>query len=307
MAADTSHQMYALNVDVLPATLPATINIGIERQTVQSGIGTIKGENAASIYPESAYINARRPAFTVASRQMTKCIDSFGSTGLCITSDATNLGVSLYGRKQDCAGTAPGSVHTKYLFKRGVIIPGGLTVDHQGNVELTYNIHAATDGANAALIITHANALPAVAVDTGRWTMATAKIGGVSFDGKVQVSLDFGTTPTLIDADSDLEPTFAGVMAHAPVWRIRGIHISEALSLSGVRALHANSEFVFRKRETADATAEHIQAKFSGLAYEADLFDANGNATGNKETVIECIQEGANSPIIWDTTFVIPP
>jgi len=327
MGVSAAYQLHGVRITPTVATLNPDVRLGITAQTINTGNGIITEGSASTIYPEAVNLVSRNPSAAFSTLQMKKAIDTFGSLGLCIDSDYTDNfpGMRFYAREQACVGPATGADHMFITFMDGVCTPVGLSCDHQSNVSISYLMSGINGGGgapwNVVPYIETAQTLAGegtFAPDEDRWTMHTARINDVLVDGKVSVELDFGTPPTILGSDSDIEPTFAGIQQHFPVWRFRGYHAEAWFAITdlngttspinpdtaaGETAFDTDTEVIFRKRKTGATTAEHIRARFSGFAHMEQVFDAQGNDTGMCDMVVQCYWSGSNGPIEWDTAY----
>jgi len=326
MGVSAAYQLHGVRITPTVAKLDPDVRLGITAQTINTGNGIITEGSASTIYPEAINLVSRNPSAAFSTLQMKKAIDTFGSLGLCIDSDYTENfpGMRFYARQQACVGPETGAAHMSITFQDGVCTPVGLSCSHQDNVSISYLMSGVNKGAAAPWDVTpyiqvndNLSTEGVFAPDEARWTMHTARINNTVVDGKTSVDLDFGTPPTIIGSDSEVEPSFGGIQQHFPVWRFRGYHAEAWYAIAGLNGqetafsggdapsatLNTVSEVVFRKRKTAADTAEHIRARFAGFAHMETLFDAQGNDTGQCDLVITCKWDGSNGPIEWDTDY----
>ena len=92
-----------------------------------------------------------------------------GGKGILTT---TNPGIVLYFKKFDDNGdVAAGSVHRSFTITGGVLVPKSMSVDHQGDLRLRWELHPLKNGSNAVIIEADNAALPTVTVASARWTL----------------------------------------------------------------------------------------------------------------------------------------
>jgi hypothetical protein len=212
------------------------------------------------------------------------------------------------------ARIASGSVHSKYTFRDGLLIPRTLSIDHQGDVNLTYAVVATYDGNNAPLIVSHTEPVPAGLTDAERFTLGPFRLGGVVMGQLASLQIDFGLSESLVGADSDLYRTFASFEGVDPAVTMRGSDLtwlSDAkIPLAGRAGVHTNTTWYLRKRASgatyvADATAQHLKFTGAGLAYVTTA--ASGGQKGPSECtiVMPLDYDGNNFPLVVDTASAI--
>lgn len=297
------HTVHPVGVD------PAIELSSITRQTINTGTEVIRESSAGSIYPEIAYIVAQRPGVSFSTLNLAQILDVLDLRGLCITTDGgAHPGYRAYARRKSCAGPAGGSVHNRYTFGNGVLFINNISVDHQGNALTNVQFVSGYDGTNLPLVLQTNQAVPATPINTFRWSMAKLVIGGVSFDGKRSIDLNFGNVVPSEGADGDLYDTFVGNQSSSPTLTVRGVNPDWATSLLGGVGAHANTSVYFRKRGFADNLSEHVQISMAGLYHTEQVFDASGNDTGQTDLIINTVEDTfGNAPIFIDTTSPIPP
>jgi hypothetical protein len=306
MAVSEVHQLHGVNIhpDSFGGS-PAVLLGGIQSQSINTGTTVIREVSAGGIYPEVAHITARSPGASFVTTHVKDALDTLGIRGLCIES-ASNAGFQMYARKHVCSGPDSGSTHRRYTFRKGLLVPRTLSVSHQGNAALSIDMIGITDGTNDTLVIADAVAAPAIPHDTDRYTMNKLTIGGVAFNGKKTMSVDFGVQTFVEGSDSDLELSFAGVQSVQPTVAITGVEIVDwYTSLTGGAPTHANSALYLSKRGVANGVAEHIKITFAGLSYVTTVFDANGTAPATTAIVIETTYDGSLAPLVLDTASTI--
>jgi len=292
-----AHQLNSVYIDT-DAVAATTIG-GITRKTINTGVDIIKENNSGSMYPEAAYVSNASPSASLTTTHCEEILVPVGVRAMCITS-ATNTGVHLWARKLLCSGIAAGGSHQKYTFRNGILIPTTLTCNHQGNAAIDFQIFGVALSALAAMVVATDQAiLTDNTVNTDRWTLWSASVGGTALGGQKNVSINFGNTPLLESADGDMAPTFASVQETAPMFTFRGIDpvgwwVASG-GLAGVGCTHANTIIYLKQRGIAVGDSAHIKITAAGLAYSQQAFDASGNATGEMDLIVECTEDSAGT------------
>lgn len=266
-----------------------------------------------SLFPLVASVQGLRPVLNFTTLNLTQAINAIGLGGKCITSDGTHPGLTLYYAKWGCAGPASGSVHLKLVIGNGVIAPRSLTVDHQGNAQLAYEVNVRYDGTNAPIVATNNVALPVLSANAARWTMAAAAVNSVAVTGKKSIGIQWSPQITQEGSDSEIYDsavsidslpsiiTFSGIN---PQW-FAGAVGTQISPIGGAAVDGATSYFTLRKRNTADATAEHIKISFDGLVYFQDIINAAAQGLASSSFAITCAKAAGTNPIVADTAFAL--
>lgn len=254
---------------------------------------------SGSIFADTVYKAAATPmaSFT------TEDIDGsalYLPWGTCLTA-VTDSGVSLYQQAQDCSGVGA-TGHAKAQIKLGVMVPRTLSIDHQGNASLAWDVYSRWDGSNDPVVRTASVALPSsTATPVQRYTMEQATVANVAISGKRNISIDFNPTVLRESADSDPYNTVVSVSDFRPRVTIRGVDPSyvTSLGIAGATCLPADTSIELRARGVARNTTSHYKLTFAGLATVETFFDGNNNSPAESNIIITCgnIQAGVNSPI----------
>lgn len=300
MPVTQAYQLNSMWIDT-DAVADTTIG-GIVRQTINTGVEIIKEMSSGSQYPEAAYVSGSSPNAAISTTHCEELLTEVGVRSLCITS-ATNSGVHLWARKLECSQIATGSSHEQYTFRNGIVIPTALNCDHQGNASVDVSILGVETDSLAAMVVTASAAISAsTAINTDRWTLQGALIGGVTLAAKKNVSVNFGNTPLLESGDDDKAPTFASVQETAPTITFRGIDPaawwSASGGLAGVACTHANTEVWLKQRGIDVGTLAHIKITMNGLAYIQQAYDSSGQSTGEVDLQIDGTEDGSSAPLV---------
>lgn len=240
-----------------------------------------------------------------------------GSIGVLGLSLATlTSGLEFFAQKNLQAGTrATGANHRKFAFRSGIVVPRRLSVDHQGDAVLDYEIVVTYDGVNDPIVVTDSVSLPAGITDNVRYTLAGTTIGGVTVAAKTRMSIEFGVGAEGRAADSDIWDTFATIKTVQPSITIESLDVellkAANIPLTGKAATHATTAIYFRKRAAggtgfvADATAQHVRLTADGLIVPDDAFSSDGQSEGKVSFTMPLRYDGTNVPLTVNTASAI--
>lgn len=271
----------------------------------------VRDLTAGNIYATAGRIEFRSQGLTFTTMMVKKAIDLVGLGGICFPVAPAGQWdkIRVYLAKMDCGAPASGAVHREITLHKGAMVPTNLTVDHQGDLALSYQILGVYDGTNNPATVLDNVTLPGAgnfSDQVYRWTMHTAQINGVAMLGKKSINIDFGATTQTEGADSDPADSVAMIQSVLPIVTINGVLPTwfDTLSVGamGSSVAHADSDVLFQRRDTTGVTAEHIKISFAGPAYFDNL--AQGNATDPARTSVrvEPVEDSSgNAPLVIDT------
>lgn len=314
MSVTNSYSRHAVVLDTdteagTPVILGATVELSAALQS-QIERTPMTGE----IYPRHIAIASIKPGAMLKTHALQDWLDQIGLTGKAIASSSQD-GLEIYFQKFAAnGGPASGSVHRSLTISSGLIVPRRLTVSHQGDAELTFDVLIIYDGTNDPIVVADNVALPSSPPDNERFTIGPVDIGGVTINHIRSVEIDFGINARTLGADSDIYDTRAEIRTINPTITMRGIDVtllkSAGIPIGGLAATHANTAIYFRKRTqtgfVADATQEHIEVTAYGLAVIDDAAGQSGDENAETSFRLECAFDGTNTPIVIDTTAALP-
>lgn len=306
----TVYRPYAVRyeTDAMSAT-PALLG-GITQQSIVTDATDSLEVSAGSAYPMIANITQMACKARFTTRNIAAALANLTPPVVVLA----NSGVQMWQVKTVDGVVQSGSVHRVANIADGCIVPRRLTVDAGGHAELEYEVLAEWDATNDPLAWTESQAMPSETLtDAERFGMGKFQVGGVEFDGKLSLEVDFGITGNQIQTDGDIFPRHIEVPEQLTRITVRGINTAKladsgAIPLEGKTGTQANSWFVLRKRaDGAYASgSNHIQGAVDGLAYAEDVWDAQGNQRGECSIVMLVRYDGTNSPITFDTGYALP-
>lgn len=257
-------------------------------------------------------IYGQRPGMQFTTKQLARALDLCGLAGLPVASEGVGkTGITAYWQKQKQGGTREsGSNHATANIREGILVPRRISVNHQGDCELDYDLLATYDGTNNPLIFTDSVALPSAPEDSERFTIGRVTLGGDVFTRVTNVMIDFGINAETIGADSDTWDTFSRIAEILPVIELDGINtdwFDDCGGLEGSNIGHVDTEIILRKRLlagrfTGAAEDEHIVISCCGLAYADELASARANGLATTKLRIPLRFDGTNLPMVIDTT-----
>ena len=294
----------------------ATVLGGITEQSVipDSQIG---GDGADDeLYTRMRYLVAQNFAPTFSTLSIAAALTLTSGASVASLADMSG-GLSFYAQKhEDGAARGSGSVHRKFTFAKGLLVPQTLSCQHQGDASLSFSVPAtSSDGTTCPLVITDSSALAAIANNEERFTLGPIDVAGVTLTGVRSLQINFGIEITVDGADSDLYPTHASAKMIAPVITLSGVDAewvkAANIPIGGTPATHANTAIYLRKRAdggtfVADATEEHVEITAAGYVVARNIFQGSGTDDGTVELELSTVYDGSNAPLVIDTTAALP-
>ncbi len=290
MAITTLHSLFAVELVGGPSTWLG----GIMTDSMPMASETVGEGTSGSLWPHIVSLASQAPTRSWATKDLASHFIALGGLGDHIghTLVAANPRLRLWQYKHQPGGSrAAGNSHKSILISQGMVVVGGLTVEHQGDAILTYTaIPVSANGLASPLTIAESATLPEVfpVTDDKRWTLGPVYIAGTRFDHLRGVDISFGVTAVAEGADSDIWPTFVSIRSVNPVITLRGIDVgwfsdaSSRIPALGKAFIAANTWIFLRKRlqggsYVQDATAEPIRLEATGIAIMDVVHDANEN------------------------------
>jgi len=271
---------------------------------------------AGNVSPTHVALVGRKLLQSAATYDLPGFLDSVGVSGLCITG-ATNFGARAFLQKFDGCGTGASSGHRSFTFANGIIVPKTLTVEHQGDAKLTFELHVLGDGGtNDPVILSDAATLPTITQTPNRWTLGPITLGGLSFAEYTGLEIDFGNDIQVKGVASNIDATHVEVRTHSPKIKIKGIDpvwfSSSKIPIGGLVAANATDKIFLRKRTqtginfAANGTSGHIKIVPAGLAAIGKAGGAEMQRVSETEIMITCAKDAsANNPIVITTATTI--
>lgn len=264
-----------------------------------------KDRGSGSVYTDSAALDQASPMISFTTHDILNAITNFGITGKCVTGDVDDPGVVFYAQKYSCAGASSSADNRTYTVKTGVVVPRTLTIDHQGNAQITYECYAAWDGTNDPVTVATTASVPTY-VPSFRYTMQKMSMNGATtyLEGKRSISIDFGSTVTHEAADGDRYPTVTTLSSMMPRVTVRGVDpewLEDHVDMDGTTVARATSVISLLRRGSAVGESVHVKLAVNGLATWDTPIDAGIDGPGECTLSIDCTFDGTNAPITATT------
>lgn len=314
MAISTLHSLFAVEL-----VKDASVWLGGIQSDSMSLESQTAGEPASgSLWPQIQSLTGQSPTRAWSTVALADHLNNLNGINATIGHKliGADPGLRLWQYKHDQGGSRAGfsDNHRSILITQGLVVPGGISVAHQGDAVLTYA--AIATSANGASPVTELEGEslqdPFPVLDNDRWTLGPVIIDGVLFDHVRGLEISFGVSAVAEGSDSDIWPTFASIRTVNPVITLRGIDVSWFLSTripaAGKDVEAGNSRIYLRKRDqggtyVAPGLTSHIKFTFNGIAVMQVVHDANNNDP--TELTLEISIQGGQGqdvpPLIVDT------
>lgn len=311
MTVARMHNIYAVKIG-------STVIGGVSKRGIRTGSEVRQQATSGEVYARFQALYAQNPMADFETLQIATALGACALTGVALSSAAPFV---AYAQKNAEGGTrTSGSAHRKWTINEGIVIPRRLTVEHQGDAKLDYEVLATYDGSNEPVVPAESQALPSV-TDAERFTIGAVTLALADDGGSTtytlpeikRLEIDFGVAAEQVGADSDIWPTSCRIVEIQPSIRLTGIDSewwkSNVVPLTGRNIQNSGTKIYLRKRAaggtfTADATAEHIKFAAAGMAV-IEGFDAGGNALDEVSLYFPLKFDGTNNPITINTASAI--
>jgi hypothetical protein len=308
MSVSRKHGLYAIG-------LGASVLGGITQQNIANN-ADVKGEfTSGQVFARfmAMYSQKIAPGFT--TQAIASALAASGTAGVSLAT--LTGGAKFYAQAYVQGGTrATGSSHRSYQFLAGILAPRTLSVPHQGNATLTYELIVICGGGGDPLILSDLVALPAiVSGEDEKFTLGPATVGGVALGEKTDFQIDFGLDVLADSADSDIWDTFCSIRQIQTVLSFKGMDSewfkATNITLAGKAGTHTDTSIYLQKRASGGTfvpttTTSHIKFTAAGLAYIDKPFDASGNNAAEITCKMPLVFDGTNLPLIVNPASAIP-
>lgn len=291
---------------------------GVTRQSVNTGAEVKADTVAGSPYPIQANITALDSKIMFTTHNIAAGLTACGAAGVGFPASGGVTKLRVWQIDYEDNGTIrSGNVHRAIEVTAGRLVPRKLSSGNRENAVLELEVIAISDG-NAVgdfttPTLTHlesqaAPTFTASQIDSERFTIGKAVIGGFDMGCTDNVDLDFGITVNTNACASNPYPTQLDLSEIKPVFTLstRKVNLFKAdtVKLQGVSATNANTAIYFRKRKPftaefeANAATVHVKLASQGLLYTDEPFSADGNAAGTCSIKLQSVWDGTNLPIV---------
>lgn len=288
---------------------------GVQSNSIGANAEIRRDVANGSLHAKVASLQNLSPVASFTTFDIAAAINAFGLNGVCV--DVGTGPMHSYFQLQGCEGPTAGSVHNRYTMTEGVVFPRTLSVNHRGDASITYEARARFDGTNDPITKAINQALPAAPNADARWTMGAFKMPNIAVtaeidvEGKRGISINFNARASSAGADSETFDRVQSLDEVLPTTSITGVESTwldtVVAPLLGRSILNANPVDIYlRKRNTLDATAEHIQLRQQGLLYWDSIIDGSIGQAATSSFNIDSLEEGVNKPIAVNTAIAHP-
>lgn len=323
MAWNKSYRLWAIGLHTVGMS-SEVILAGVANASIAANSDVLRETVAGSLYAETASLQKLAPQASFETFSLKDAIDNvgLGGAGGCITSDGTHPGIKFYFAEWECNGPKTvGGTHLVFTVKQGILVPRSLTVEHRGNAQLAYDLFAAFDGTNAPVVQTTTGTLPTQPNNTGRWTMHTMTTPGssaaYSIEGKRNIAIQFNPRTSSEGADSTEYDTVVSLDSLLQQVKVNGVdpnwfsnaNVGPLVGKSVASTLASPSfSFVLRKRNTPNATAQHILIAATGLINWDQIVGGTPDRPASTSFNLDCTKNVAtgDNPILANTAYAIP-
>lgn len=275
---------------------------GCTRIRVAANSDIRKDLSSGTAAPLAAHLVSVQPVISITTLELIEAFDNLGDFGACVAD------IKVYGQAQDCSGVVASAVHAEYAVTKGCIVPVSVTVDHQGNAEINYDLYAASpDGAASPIIRSTGVTLP-IGTAGKRYEMYRVDVAGNTLEGKRNITINWNPTVTQEGADSNIYPTTVSLSQVQPVATIRGVDPGwlASIGLGGARGAQADTVIYLKDRDQATATLAHIKVAMDCAVSWNTPFDAGNDAAGEVELQLDAYSALLTTPINVSTNVALP-
>ena len=316
MTAIPIYQPYGAVVRIEGAVVDTLIG-GITDQNIDGNTQIDAEVTAGQDTPQHSQITQISGRGQFVGFDVGKTLQAIGLAGACLDGGVApaDPGFALYQLQlQTCGSLATGAVHRRLIMPNGYIVPRSLSVGHRTNAQLTTEVLGIWDGTNDQIIPVGSVAAPTGLEDLHRYTLGAIQVGGITIQGNLSLDVDFGVDVQTDSGDSDAQDTNIQVISKQPMITVSTRDVTKfaasgAIPLSGLRATHANSSFILRRRLNGTAGfmagADHIRVTFDGLVTVTQPWRASSNQRGEMSIQIKCLDDGTNYPLIAAYTHTL--
>ncbi len=311
MGIDALHGLYGVQIN-------STLIGGITRQSVRLGHETRGEPTSAECWARWQSIVAHRPGMEFSTNAVAAALGACGPMGASIY-NGLGGNVKLFAQKYEKGGTrvaVGSSSHRSYQFWDGILVPRRLTVDGDGDAELSYEAIGVLYSGDCTMILADSVTLPGGITDAERFCLGSGmKIGNISLPRPKRLEIDFGLEVKTEGLACEVYPSFIWIESVQPKITLSGLDVTwvkEAANIQyyGVNASHANTTLYLQRRELgstvyAAGTSNHIKFTAAGLVTGGDLFESSGLDPAECSVILEPRYDGTNAPIVATTGVAI--
>lgn len=278
---------------------------GVTSNSIAANANILRQVANNSIHAREATLNGLTPVGRFVTTDAQNALKVFGLSGFCFEAPIHN-----YFQLQGCKGPEAGSVHIRYRVEEGIVVPITLSVDHQGDVQITYEIRVRWDGtANPPVVQDTGVPIPAAAGADLKYTMNKMELPNITntapigVTGKTNITINFNTTTQGIGADSEIFDRIQSLDSSLPTTTITGLDMNwfeeEIMDLIGKKTNVGDVVIWFAQRNAALTDTVHFQIAQQGYMYWNDVINGTIGQPANSTFAIDSIesQDGVTKPL----------
>lgn len=216
-----------------------------------------------AIDPTFVAVKEQRPSFEFTTNAIAVALGLAGIDGIAIAPAALFKG--FLQATTEGGGRPGGSAHQLVTITKGILVPRQLSAQGTDDAKLTMEAVAAWDGTNDPIKFTASSALVGDATATEAFVCGPVVLNGVTIEGILSITIDFGLTFLAPISSGEIYPRFITINQRRPVITIETSNASlgATYGLSGVPQDATDSLVYFRKvleggGRVPIATTQHI-------------------------------------------------
>jgi len=285
---------------------------GVFTQNIVTGTEHRNEIGDGAVYPSQAPIHNQEPRLSFSTRCVDNAIGILGIDGLAVTGENV---ITAYAQKHADGGTRAGATsHRSWLINEGIVVPRRLSVDHQGDAELSYDVIAIWDGTNAPIVETDGVSLPEVTfADDERWALGAVTLESFALPWLRRMEIDFGIEARVEGAEGNYWPTHVSIASIKPVLTLRGVDPTwlkaAGIPGTGKAATHDNTTAYLRKRGAGASWAAgsvHLKFTFAGEAFIETAMDSSAGGPAEATLIMPMTHDGTNNPVVVTQNQALP-
>ena len=264
-----------------------------------------------TIFAREATLNGMTPVGRFVTMDVKNAIDAFGLSGFCFEAP-----VHSYYQRQGCKGPEAGDNHLRYVAREGIIVPVTLNVDHQGDVQITYEMRVKWDGTNNPITQDIDVPIPAAPGADLKYTMNQVTVPNITntgpyvATGKTNITINFNTTTQSIGADSELFDRVQSLDSSLPTTTITGLDMAwfeeDIMDIIGKKTDAGDVLLWFAQRNAQPTDTVHFNITQQGYMYWNDVVNGAVGQPANSTFAIDSIEMGSTPPLVFNKDLALP-
>lgn len=301
--------VWALGALVVGGSSTFTLK-GVEQRQHDTGDDEIEVMAGGQPYPSFVTSMQAAPKKTMTVLDIATLLGNVSPiAGLALPTSTTYTTLDTYYTALSDGGLRKGaSSHMKVRANKAMIVLNSITANQGQRATAEITVYTTFDGTNAPFVYTTGVSLPSTPAVDELFTMGPVTINGTLLTDVTSVKIDFNPQMKVIASDSDLYPSFCGIMTMSPKITVSTNDVAalNTYGLTGTAINTSGTNFYLKAMtnmgtQVANASTAHIKFALSnsqGKVYTGSFGGSNtDNSTG---TII--IQPIAGSSTILSTT-----